>query len=283
LQARAETRLHVRMAPDGCPSAELLRQKLEPLLREQSGSLDVTDAAPDGAGIERAAVIDLGTHYRIEAAEQSRELADPARDCVERARVAAVFIALNVQTPPAQPPAAHEIEPVTAAVSVFGQAAYASQIGRGTGGGGVGLLLGYACWRFAATAAVLWPLEVPLRATDQVQASATLMRLPFGVTAACLFSAGRFGFGPALGVGLDVLRIRGAGADRPQTAWRVDPGLLAAAELRVQLAAAWSLGLRLGFELFARAYDLEVDPTGSLGRTPRLWLSAGLGLEWRFL
>jgi hypothetical protein len=285
LPVRAQvTPVHVRMAADGCPSAALLREKLEPLLGEHAGALDISSAPLAAADVAQAEFVDLGARYRIDAAGQRREWDDPARDCVERARVAAVFIALNARATPAEPASrADTVEPVKLGVRIFGQVAYAPHNERGTGGAGLGAWLGYACWHVDVSAALLAPVQVALRSTDAVAASATLTRLPLALTTACMFRAGRFGFGPSLGFGLDILRIRGSGTDRPQTGFRVDPGLLAAAELRWRLATAWSLGLRLGFDAFARAYELEVEPAGSLGTTPRLWLSASLGLEWRFL
>ena len=108
------------------------------------------------------------------------------------------------------------------------------------------------------------------------------MRFPSRLTASYLFSIGRYSFGPTVGFDLDLLRIRGRGVARPRTSLRIDPGLLLAVETHLQLGAAWSLGLRLGLDAYARAYDLAVSPTGSLGKTPRLWLAGSLGMAWRF-
>jgi hypothetical protein len=59
-----------------------------------------------GASGEPPRVIDLGDRYVVTAAGQSNLYTDPARDCGERARVAAVFIALALNPPvvPQVPP-----------------------------------------------------------------------------------------------------------------------------------------------------------------------------------
>jgi hypothetical protein len=281
-QTRAQgAGLHVRMQGDGCPSAALLKQKLEPLLGDEAGRLTVSSAALERSDAPQASVSDLGARYRVESDGLDREVEDPLRDCVERARVAAVFLALNMKARPTQE-SNRAAQPLQLGAQWFATAAYATEIDRGSVGAGLGVWGGHASMRFALTAAILTMTRIALGASGDVRGSVELMRLPLHLTASYLFHAGPLALGPSLGLELDLLRIHGAGVDRPQTAWRIDPGVSAAADLHLQLAAAWSLALRLGVSALARAYDLSLDPTGPLGKTPRLWLSAGLGLEWRW-
>ncbi|HOU93139.1 MAG TPA: hypothetical protein PLU22_18935, partial [Polyangiaceae bacterium] len=78
-----------------CPSAAEVGAALEPLLDEPARSQ--LAAAP----AERLRVVDHGDRYRIEVGTTVREVADPERDCAERARISAVFIAMNLALPPA--------------------------------------------------------------------------------------------------------------------------------------------------------------------------------------
>jgi hypothetical protein len=92
---RAQAELHVEVAVGACPDARQLRAALAPVLER-----DVTIVVePTGAAARRARVIDRGERYAIEIDGAHREVEDPRRDCVERARVASVFIALNMQEP----------------------------------------------------------------------------------------------------------------------------------------------------------------------------------------
>ena len=80
--------------------------ELEPLLQGYA----LAEGTPDAV----ATIEDLGETYRIGVGEAAREVRDPARKCLERARVAAVFLALNLPseepaTPP--PPLPHPAQP----------------------------------------------------------------------------------------------------------------------------------------------------------------------------
>jgi hypothetical protein len=82
------------LSADGCPSAAQVRDMLVPLV---AGTRVLI--APEHAGeapSEEARVRDLGGDYAIELRGAQRQHHDAAADCVERARVAAVFIALNL-------------------------------------------------------------------------------------------------------------------------------------------------------------------------------------------
>jgi hypothetical protein len=278
----------VRVTPNACPDAALLQQKLSPLATGDGGFV-VSGDAFDRAGQERATVRDLGGSYVIEIDGLRRELVDGARDCVERARVAAVLIALNSKqaTPPKVVPAPETPAPLEPprlrlGMLLFGEGAYASETARAAPGVGAGVWLQHRGLRLALTTAVVASTAVDLEPTGAVRGSVALMRLPLVLSASYLWSAGRLQLGPTLGLDVDVLRLRGVDVVRPQTALRVNPGVLVGADANVRLTSALSGVLRLGLDVFPRAYNLSVDPIGRLGRTPRLWLGAELGLAWRF-
>jgi hypothetical protein len=92
--ARAEPPRTLLLSADGCPSAAQVRDMLAPLV---AGTRLLI--APEQAGeapSEAARVRDLGGDYVIELRGAQRQHHDAAADCAERARVAAVFIALNL-------------------------------------------------------------------------------------------------------------------------------------------------------------------------------------------
>jgi hypothetical protein len=284
--------VQVQLADDACPSPALLREKLQSLLGEDA-ALAIGAAPGDREGAVHASLRDLGDRYAIEVEGSRREVGDGARDCVERARVAAVFIALNAN-PPAEPAASEPAEPeppepasehgeqaMRWGVRLSGEAAYAAAIDRGAFGAAAGVWLGLGALRLDASAGALSPAEVQLDARPDIRGSVALMRIPLTASASYLLRAGPLAFGPALGLALDLLRLRGQGVERPQTELRVNPGAFAAVDADLRLTPALSTTLRVALSAFPRAYDLSVDPDGRLARTPRLWLSASLGLAWQ--
>src|SRR5436190_5216433 len=77
-----------------CPAREAVVAALLPVLGEE--------AMRTTAGATR--VSDLGDRFEVTVLGQTRQYPDATRDCAERARVAAVFIALAVRPPVFAPP-----------------------------------------------------------------------------------------------------------------------------------------------------------------------------------
>lgn len=273
-----ETELFIQAAKDACPNARGLQEQLEPLVGAEV-TLHWNEDPPAHAG-GRVFVHDLGPSYAIKIDDLRREIADASRDCLERARVAAVFIALNARAS-ARPdePAQLEGPPRLAlGVQVLGAIGYAGEIERATPGGGAGVWLDYAAFRFAFSAAVLGSADVALDSRDGVDGAVELVRIPTQWTASYLFRTGRLAFGPAAGLALDLLHARGSGVSRPQSALRSNLGAVLAIDAALALDGPVSVLLRVGASGFPRAYDLNVPPLGRLGGTPQLWLGATLGL-----
>jgi hypothetical protein len=266
----------------------LLEQKLAPLL---GGDAQLTVSEDhDLAAAERSAqVFDLGARYRVEVEGLRREFADAKRDCVERARVSAVLIALNLQKTPARgrisaaPEEAvpYEHAPLRLGVQLFAVLGYASEIGRGAPGAGVGTWLSWRQLRVGFSAAVLSATSIDLASAGGVRGSVGVTRVPLFASVSYVFALGRLELGPLLGLGGDLLRMRGIDVTRPQTELRINPGVLVAADAHVRWTREFALFLQIGLAGFPRAYALNVDPTGELGHTPRLWLNAVGGVEWR--
>ena len=295
VHAQAAEQVHVEVAEGACPDAAQLEQALQPLL-EQGVTLVFEATA---STTRRASVIDSGQQYAIEIDGERREVEDTRRDCVERARVAAVFIALNMQAPAAkpEPPKEPEPEPEPApeapeapplppglGVSLFALGEHSTDAARTTFGAGASLFYIDAPFRFELGAGVLAPIELELDPRDDIRGRARLLRVPLALTASYLLRLWSFELGPTLGLALDVLHIEGGGEgiERPQTELRLSPGLLAGADLHLWLSRYVGLVLRLQTRAFPVVYRFEVEPAGSLGEAPRLWLSGQLGAEARF-
>ena len=293
LHAQAAEQVHVEVAEVGCPDAAQLEQALAPLL-EQGVTLVFQATA---STTRRASVVDLGAQYAIEIDGERRVLEDARRGCVERARVAAVFIALNMQASPPKPEPPKEPEPEPEpeepeapplppglGASVFALGEHSTDTGRTTFGAGAALFYVRAPLRFELGAGVLAPVELELDPRDDIRGRARLLRIPLALTASYLLRLSSFELGPTLGLALDVLHIEGEGegVERPQTELRLSPGLLAGAEGHLWLSRYVGLVLRLQMRAFPMVYRFEVEPVGTLGEAPRLWLSGQVGAEARF-
>jgi hypothetical protein len=253
--------------------------------------------APERTGPGAPRVVDLGGEFEVTVLGQTRQYADAARDCEERARVAAVFIALTlnpptfVAPPPAPPPPPPALEthsgpPPTAerrlsvalALRLDGTEAGASLAA--APGGEVRVSFGRRVLGLAASAGVLAPTENRL-------GGITVREQRFPVALAVTAHTPLGGFidgGAALGVALVPFTLRGEGLASPQPATRLDAGARLALGVALHRPAG---GLAPFFEvhaeLFPRAYVVAVGPLGELGSTAHLWLgaAAGVALESR--
>lgn len=293
LHAQALEQVQVEVAEGGCPDAAQLEQALAPLL-EQGVTLVFE---PTASTTRRASVLDLGERYAIEIDGERREVEEARRDCVERARVAAVFIALNMQSsaakpePPKEPEPAPEPEepeapplPPGLGAGVFLLGEHSTDAARTTLGAGVALFYVHAPLRFELGAGVLAPVELELDPRDDIRGRARLLRMPLALTASYLMRLSSFEVGPTLGLALDVLHMEGAGEgiERPETGLRLSAGVLAGADVHLWLSRYVGLVLRLQMRAFPMLYRFEVEPAGRLGQAPRLWLSGQLGAQARF-
>src|SRR5260221_11730334 len=92
----AGSRLSLRVAGDerACPAPSQVAAVLAPLLRGTKVAGGAGSPGPDDA-----LVSDDGSKFRVAVASREREFNDAERDCTERARQAAVFIALVLDPP----------------------------------------------------------------------------------------------------------------------------------------------------------------------------------------
>jgi hypothetical protein len=110
-----------------------------------------------------------------------------------------------------------------------------------------------------------------------------VQRFPFaiGVLVARPLRGG-WRIGADLGAALALLRMRGEGIDAVGPALRFDAG--ARLGLALQLPAlwrGWAPAIALHAEYFPRAYQLDVDPLGTIGSLGRLSVGASAGFSYR--
>jgi len=288
--AQAPRPLGLRLK-SACPSRDLLVSELAPLLRGYA----LDDAADLFAEIE-----DRGESYTVNVAGASREVRDPGRHCLERARVAAVFLALNLPSPPAPPspppmtaprpqspdrserdlaphdaaplrdPRAFEMRPFALADAAWGA---------GVASTGVGLA---ASVRLGSIAITL--LGAATTSTTPYQANGEptrfeLRRLPFAALLGWDESLGILELGAETGLALDVLRFDGKAVPHAEQALRVNPGLRLNAVLRVRASRRLAAELMPIVAWFPRPYLVRVEPSRLLAETPRFWLGVSLGLS----
>ncbi|HLK93651.1 MAG TPA: hypothetical protein VKZ18_27415, partial [Polyangia bacterium] len=265
-----------------CPTGEAVRAALLPVL----GASPVAAPSPPR-------VSDLGPRFEVVAAGQTGDFVDSVRDCVERARVAAVFIALalNPPVPPVRPPVvtSHppppppaEVKPrqrwFSAAVMARfdgAEAGSSSQV-EGTWGGEVRAALGRGALGIAATAGALAPTVTTFGSVGVRQ-----QRFPLSVAFTVKRDLpARFRLAGDLGVAVVPFTLDGQGLDTAEPAMRVDLGGRLAVELSFPPVAGLTPVLGLHAEYFPRTYALAVDPLGDVGTSSTLWLGTSLGLAF---
>jgi hypothetical protein len=266
-----------------CPSADAVTAALASAL----GS----DAKRDLAGV--AKVIDEGDRFSVTALGQTRRYGDPARDCDERARAAAVFIALAlnppvVALPPA--PAPRAAQPVSVAATAPAPASArwvdVATAARFDGGpsAGTSAAFGFEArvtvgWRWlgvAAAAGILAP-------TDSTLSSVTVRQQRFPLSVALTARRGlsqRLVVAGAVGAALVPLTLRAESLTGASQSTRLDAGVRLAVELRFLATPRLAPFIDLHAEIFPRAYELDVDPLGTIGSTGRFWLGAAVGLSF---
>lgn len=275
--------LHVQGA---CPSNKLVVSELSPLLRGYSLDPTSTELV--------AEVEDLGESYRIGVAGASRLVRDPARQCLERARVAGVFLALNlpsaetlqpvVARPVTTSPQPHEGAPPPAAVWALELRPFA-EVEAAPGGSAVLTGLGAgASLRVDALAITL--LGAATTSTTPYQHNGApprfeLRRTPFAALVGWEARWGILGVGFEVGPAFDLLRFDGKVVPNPDQALRVNPGARLNAVFRVRASRHWAAELLPLVSWFPRTYLVRVEPSQLLAETPRLWLGVTLGLNYQ--
>ena len=134
-------------------------------------------------------------------------------------------------------------------------------------------------WRWlgvAATAGVLAPTESRFSSVTIRQ-----QRFPLSVALTARHAISpRLVLAGAAGVALVPLTLRGESLDGGSQSTRLDAGIRLAVELRFRATPRLTPFVDLHAEIFPRAYELDVDPLGTVASTGRLWLGASAGLSF---
>jgi hypothetical protein len=260
-----------------CPNADQVSAALDYLLKE-SGNATGTDAVPPAPTL---VVVDLGSRYQVSLAGQTRAYEDPARDCAERARVAAVFAAVTMEPPevaarakPLAPP-----EPRSRYLELLAGGRSEVGIERAhqtfTGGAELRATLTGQRWGAELGAGAEWPATL---AWGSYRAQIT--RFPLDISARVVLRRKSAVASLSVGVVVALFNLRGEGAALPvhDGGTRADVGLRAALSVTLLPSARFSPYLSLHTSVSPNPYAVIVDPVGQIGATPQVWVGATLGI-----
>jgi len=275
-----------------CPRPDLVLAELATLLPPDRLAARLRAYSGTPAVVE---LVDLGIPFQVIVAGRVREYRDEARDCVHRARVAAVFVALTIDPvfvaaaappPVAPPPPPTVVEPMPAPVTPpRARVDVAAAIDAGVGstdrvaqaGAALRLAIGRGRLAFVAGGIALWPVDTTVGGVRLHQ-----WRLPFDAGVRVNL-AGR-NLAPYAEVGLCAAVLSETALD------------LAAANSRtaVEIGARAAFGVRVGASRFAPFAALHAElipsppeiyalPQGVAGHTPYLWIGASAGASMGLL
>ena len=276
----------------GCPTREAVAAALSPALAHIRPNLD-----PLPSDFRLA---DLGDAFEVTVGGQVQRYADAARDCTERARVAAVFVALAMNPPslepsrpppPPPPPAVQQRQPppapepdrswlsVGVAARVDGAVGGGSDATSGaTAGGELDVALGKGSFGIEASAGVVTSTQNTIASVQVTQ-----QRFPCSLSATFRRRASaHLEIGAGLGAALTPFTLHGQGLDTTLPVTRFDAGARLALELRVARTALAPFA-NLHVEYFPRTYEIAVAPLGNIGTTAplQIGLSVGVAFEAR--
>jgi hypothetical protein len=272
--ALAAAPLHVQ-SEGTCPNAEQVSAALNYLLKE-SGDTPGSDTT---ATAQTLVLVDLGPRYQVALDGQTRDYADPVRDCEERARVAAVFAAMIIEPPevtaratPLAPAHSRQVELRVAGLADVGVERSSQAF---TAGGELrGTLVGQR-WGIEIGAGAEWPATLAWGAYR-----ARITRFPLDVSVRGVLRRTHAMVSISAGVAVVPFNLRGEGAGVPvhDGGTRLDLGLRSALSVALLPAARFSPFLSMHVSVLPKAYGVIVDPVGQVGATPQVWVGATLGM-----
>jgi hypothetical protein len=269
-----------------CPAREAVAAALSPALVHIRPNVDPLPSD--------FRTVDLGDAFEVTASGQVQRYADAARDCAERARVAAVFVALamnppSLEAPRPPPPVIQPPQPPPPPEGLWLFLGLAARVDGAVGGGGdatsgataggeIDVAFGRGSFGIEATAGAMTSTE---NMVDSVQVkeqrfpcslAATLHRRP----------SAHLEVGAALGASLTPFTLHGQGLDTTLPVTRFDAGARLALELKLAGHALTPFA-NLHVEYFPRTYEIVVAPLGNIATTAplQIGLSVGVAFEAR--
>jgi hypothetical protein len=277
--------------PSSCPRPDLVLAELATLLPPDRLGARLRALPGTPAVVE---MVDVGVGFQVIVAGRVREYRDEARDCVHRARVAAVFVALTIDpafvaaaAPPplAPPPPPTIVEPMPAPSTPRARLDVAAALDAGVGsadrvaqaGAALRLSIGRGRLAFVAGALALWPVDTTVGGVRLHQ-----WRLPFDAGVRVNLAGGDLA--PYAEVGLCAAVLSETALD------------LATANSRttVEIGARAAFGVRVGASRFAPFASLHAElipsppeiyalPRGVAGHAPYLWIGVSAGASMALL
>lgn len=268
-----------------CPSSDAVAAELTPLLDRW----DLTQVEEEADEI--AVVTDEGTSLQIAVVDDERTVSDTARDCQERARVAAVILALRLEpavpSEKEEPPAPPEIET---------EEPLAPEEARHTGselelGAGVlveksldrplSLSVGPTVILSYSTGLWLFAFSSGVQSSSHTQAAGldlNILRFPTQVGIGVSIPHGAWKVVPLVELAVDPFLVTADEVDQPKSPVRLDVGPRFGVRVGRASGAIRPFGL-LRASWFPRSYVIEVDPVGEVERTPNWWIGASFGVS----
>ena len=275
-----------------CPRPDLVLAELATLLPPDRLGARLRAYSGTPAVVE---LVDVGVGFQVIVAGRVREYRDEARDCVHRARVAAVFVALTIDPafvaaaapPPVAPPPPTIVEPVPAPVTPpRARIDVAAALDAGVGsadrvtqaGAALRLTIGRGRLAFVAGAIALWPVDTSVGGVRLHQ-----WRLPFDAGVRVNLAAGR-SLAPYAEIGLCAAVLSETALDLSTANSRtaVEIGARAAFGVRVG-ASRLAPFAALHAELIPSPPEIYALPQGVAGHAPYLWIGASAGASLGFL
>jgi hypothetical protein len=242
--------------------AQLLRKKVDP------------------PAASTVTVRDLGANWSVEVAGRSAAYSDPARDCSERTRIAAVFAALVLEPPELDDPVPEASvdklkAPAPPAPSIH-RLDFAPEFLLSPAMGGRNTALSWGGSLRWLVAGVRYGMTVGLGAGYPAVVKvpgyeASLGRLSLDTSAHVRWHSDSVELGIEIGPYGGLVLARGRGLYDNATSTHMDAG----GRLGIRIAAKgqrFSPFLAFKAEVSARRFSLVVDPSGDVGTAPRVWL-----------
>jgi len=256
--ARGQTAEPTVEAVGACPDADVVRGFLARLV------------SPSEARAAPVVVQDRGPHFRVVVDGTVMMLDDPARDCVARARTAAVVAAnaLQVNKVVLGPPT-WTVEKGLVIEAAFDHGeplwSYGAEI-RGA--------FGSKPWSVVGAAGARTPVTLTLN--DGFKADIIRFPLDGGMR----LTSYRWRFRPwfVLGASATVTGVLGQDVVESQREWRLGLGALAMAGATLRVVGRLGVAAALAVRWEPRPYRLQVAPVGTVGETPEWWF--GLSLNY---
>jgi hypothetical protein len=309
--AIAPCRAEEPASQDDCPSRDAVAKSVRGLLNKSHIEIANIESAFD--------VHDVGQRYVVTVRERTREYDDALRDCVSRARVAAVFVALTLAPPdiglpdlaeesaqnpkalPEQPPAPASTPGTALSKPLPLQDIARAERAISPSPWRAGIEIGAFCTLAPRTNQTLSALGAELRFflvrsrwglylganlttsnnLEMASSSVRLQRYPFDVGLRWNWQGGWLGGSLDLGAVVAIVTAQQRNLAEASQKTLVDVGGRAGVTLLVRRSTVTPF-VRGFAELYPSTHALAVEPRGVIGRTPAFWTGASVGLAGFF-